>query len=157
MRFDTSELKPGDCLCYSPKGFFGWLTAIKTWNSVAHVEVYAARGLSVASRNGIGVNAYPFRHSQLCYVLRPNEDFDFEMAYSWFAHHAVGQKYDWLGLLCFASIRKHGDRNKMFCSEFATKFYAAGGFHPFRAQYPADHISPAQFIQSGDFEVIWKK
>lgn len=152
-----SDLRPGDCLLYYPTGLFGWLIALKTWNRVSHVEVYAGNGKSVASRDGRGVSLYPFRSAELCRVLRPVGDFDISKAIEWFIIHADGQSYDWKGILVFTLAVHEGARDKMFCSEFATRFYRAGGFHPFAEDYDADHIAPAQFLQSPKFQTVWLK
>jgi hypothetical protein len=143
-------LKPGDCLLYAPKGFFGWVISIKTWNQVAHCEVYIGNGKSVASRDGIGVGEYDLRTSELKHVMRPNQPFELRLAYDWFARKARGQGYDWLGLLRFAwRSRVVPERfdNKQFCSEFAARFYRAGGLDPFNGA-DADAIAPFQFAVS---------
>lgn len=151
---NSHDLKPGDCLLYAPCGFFGWLIALKTWNKVSHVEVYVGNGKSVASRDGQGVGFYELRTKGLVRVLRPRGEFNISSALLWFFNFANGQKYDWKGILVFALAVSEGSRDRMFCSEFATRFYRAGGFHPFAENYDADHIAPAQFLQSPCFEEI---
>lgn len=154
------ELRPGDCLLYfSRHSLMDWCVAIKTWNLVSHVEIYRGEGMSVASRNGIGVNLYNLRRDGLAYVLRPREDsgpLDVTKSQSWFFRTAQGQGYDWLGLLCFTLAVHQGAPDKMFCSEFATRWYRAGGFRPFAEAYDADLVAPAQFLQSPAFEPVWK-
>lgn len=158
-RFNRSLLQPGDCLLYRPASFFGWLIAVKTWNKISHVEVFSHRlgnvDWSYASRDGIGVNRYSFRTAQLSRVLRPNGLLNLNSAEGWFKIEARGQKYDWLGLLCFTLAVKQGSPNKMFCSEFATRWYRAAGFHPFADGYDADKIAPANFLVSPNFTEIW--
>jgi len=156
MKFDISAIKPGDCLLYKPNGFFGWLIAVKTWNKVSHCEVYNGGGISFASRDGIGVNSYLFRRKQLAYVLRPKTPVNLDAARRWFLADACGQKYDWKGILVFSLAVKQGAKDKMFCSEFLTRFYREGNFHPFSESYDADHIAPAQFLQSPEFDLVWK-
>jgi len=151
----VDELLPGDCLVYRPSGIFGWITAIKTWTRAAHVEAYFGRGWSVASRNGIGVNFFPFRNKGLARVLRPKQPFDMPQAMRWFHASAKGQKYDWLGLLCFTLAVRSGDALKMFCSEFLTRWYRSGGFQPFSIEQDADRVAPAQFVQSAEFTSVW--
>lgn len=115
--------------------------------------------MSVASRNGLGVNLYPFRRDGLAYVLRPLETYgplSVDNAQSWFFRKAQGQSYDWLGLMCFTLAVKQGSPDKMFCSEFAARWYRAGGLRPFAEDYDADLIAPAQFLQSPAFEPVWK-
>jgi hypothetical protein len=150
-------LNPGDCLLYSPSDFFGLVIAIKTYNWISHVEVYAGDKTSVASRDGMGVNKYAYRSLQLAMVLRPNGPFNFGKAMGWFNSIAKGQKYDWKGLLCFTLAVKQGSKDRMFCSEFATNFYRAGGFEPFQPDYLADLVAPAQFRETAAFIKIWKK
>src|SRR3954468_21970097 len=94
-------IEPGDCLLYRPKGFFGWVIALKTWHQVAHVEVYVGNGQSVASRDGIGVGLYPFRNTELCAILRPNKEFQIAPALDTFYRKYRGQGYDVMGLLRF--------------------------------------------------------
>lgn len=148
------DLQPGDCLLYKAKGIFGWLISIKTWHAVSHCEVYVGSGLSVASRDGIGVNRYPVRLEGLITVLRPKEPFQIAQAMRWF-WGVQGQKYDWLGLLRFAwrsKVVPDNLDNRMFCSEFATRFYRAGGLDPFNGG-DADAIAPFQFRLSPVFDV----
>ena len=158
--FDTSILRPGDFLLYRPTGFFGWLITLKTWHKIAHCECYVGDGYSVASRNGIGVDAYPFRESELALVLRfrPEHTFKLNSALTWFLRAAKGQKYDWLGLLRFTwgtDYIKGDKNNKQFCSEFLTRFSRAGGVDPFNGA-DADSIAPFEFEISPVFDVIWK-
>jgi hypothetical protein len=150
------DLQPGDCLLYRPNSFFGWLIAVKTFNRISHVEVYRGEHLSYASRDGVGVGLYRLRRAQLARVLRPAGPFDNAAARRWFWQEADGQKYDWLGLLCFTLAVKQGASDRMFCSEFATRFYRAGGLEPFQPDYDADHVPPSYFLSSGAFTTIWK-
>lgn len=154
------ELLAGDCLLYRGNSLFDWLIYLKTWTFVCHVEVYQGGGLSVASRNGVGVNLYPLRTEGLAYVLRPKAvygPFDNVAANAWFYTKAQGQGYDWKGLLCFTLAVKQGSPNKMFCSEFATRYYRAGRFNPFAPDYDADRISPGQFLQSPSFDTVYSQ
>jgi hypothetical protein len=41
----------------------------------------------------------------------------------------------------------------MFCSELLTRWYRAGGFNAVAPAVDADHVSPAQFLQSPAFTV----
>ena len=108
----------------------------------------------MASRDGEGVNQYDFRRDHLAYVLRPKAPLDMPEAIAWFARVRC-EKYDWLGLLCFTLAVKQGRQDRMFCSEFATRFDRWGHFQPFSPLADADHIAPAQFLQSPEFNVIW--
>jgi hypothetical protein len=111
--------------------------------------------MSYASRNGIGVNAYPLRHDGVAAVVRPQEPLDFEEADSWFTATARGEGYDWLGLLCFTLAVKRGARDTMFCSEFATRFYRRAGLEPFNPRWPADRVPPCFFLVSPAFRTVW--
>jgi hypothetical protein len=155
--FSTDLLQSGDCLLYRPSSLFGWIIALKTFNMVSHVEVYAGMGESYASRDGQGVNIYPFRTAQLTRVLRPIGKMDLANGRCWFLRYALGQKYDWLGLLCFTLAVKQGAQDRMFCSEFATRYYRVCGLEPFAADYDADHVPPSYFLSSPAFKTIWKE
>ena len=147
-------LQPGDCLLYRPNNLFGWLIAIKTWTRVSHVEVYAGGDTSVASRDGLGVNRYAVRMENLGCILRPHQPFSLLAGLAWF-DGVRGQKYDWLGLLCFTLAVNQGAKDRMFCSEFATRFYRKCGLTPFSLETDADTIAPAQFLQSPAFDMVW--
>lgn len=146
---------PGDCLLYRPSSAMGVWIAIKTWAWISHVEVYAGSGRSYAARLR-GVHLYPTEYRYLACVLRPIGKFDAKKAYLWFAKNANGQKYDFLGMLCFYLARKQGARDRMFCSELATRLYRAGGHKPFSPLVDADTIAPAQFRQSPAFAPVAK-
>lgn len=151
-----ADLHEGDCLLYKTTGLFGWIIGIKTWSLIGHCETYIGDGHSVASRDGLGVGRYPLRTEDLIYVLRPTGPVDLDAAQAWFLTSAVGQKYDWLGLLRFAwrsKVVPNVMDNRMFCSEFLTRFYRAGGLDPFNAA-DADAIAPMQFLLSNSFTVI---
>ncbi len=141
-------------MLYGAKDFFGWVTAVKTYSPAVHVEVYKGDGVSMASRNGIGVNVYPFRPAQLIAVLRPKH-FNMAKAVAWFDAKAKGQAYDWFGLLCFAFASWQGSKNKMFCSEFACRLDRVAGLDSFNPEYDADRVAPAQFFQSPAFDWVW--
>ena len=149
------DIQPGDCLLYRPTSLFGWLIAVKTWTKVSHCEIALGDDMAAASRDGLGVNLYPLRTADLAYVLRPNHPFDFARAADWF-QSVRGQKYDWKGLLCFTLAAKQGAKDRMFCSEFATRFYRAGGFVPFGDVMDADKVPPSLFLFSSSFTVIWQ-
>jgi hypothetical protein len=44
----------------------------------------------------------------------------------------------------------------MFCSELLTRWYRAGGFNAVAPAVDADHVAPAQFLQSATFSVVWR-
>lgn len=154
MNNDPYPYQPGDILLYAPSGVFGWLIAIKTWNKVSHVETYLGNGLSAASRDGIGVATYPVRTNGLVMVRRPIRDLNMEAALAWH-NQCIGQKYDWKGILVFTLAVKNGSKDKMFCSEHATRFARQGGLEPFSRDYDADRVAPANFLTSGAYYTQW--
>lgn len=153
-RFNSSMLEPGDVLLYAPSGFFGWLIALKTWEEVSHVEVYAGNNQSWASRDGLGVGRYHLRTKGLKMVRRA-AGFDYDKAQAYFKT-VDGQKYDWVGLAVFASLRKHGDKFKQWCSEFADNIHFEAGNDLF-GSYASDHVSPADFLKTPLLRTVWEK
>lgn len=156
MDFDKSMLKAGDCLLYWEKGLVDWLISVKTGGWCAHIEIYDGNGMSVASRNGIGVNRYALRLGGLIAVRRPKTCFDWQGGEKWFGGAARGQGYDFKGLLCFYLAVKQGSPNKMFCSEFALRRYRHSSFQPFNPDQDADRTSPFDFWKCGNMETIWQ-
>lgn len=152
-----SLLKPGDCLLYAPTGFYGWIIQSKTWHRVGHVEIYVGNGRSTASRNGIGVGLYPWRNTELAYVLRPtrSDTLDWIGFWKWF-RTVNGQGYDWLGLLRFAWFKdvKIGGGDRMFCSPFAARAYRALNACVFGDAEDADAIAPFEFLLSPNLTII---
>lgn len=150
-----SLLKPGDCLLYKPKGFFGWLIKLKTWHNIAHCELYLGDGKSAASRDGIGVGIYPWRNTELAYILRPTYPLDWAGFWKWF-RTVNGQKYDWVGLLRFAWFQEipAGKDDKQFCSEFLCRAYRSLSAKVFSDTDDADAIAPGDFLQSPNLTVI---
>lgn len=159
--FPPVELRFGDALLYYTKGdLVDWLIRTKTGMFPAHIENYIGNNRSVASRNGIGVNTYALRQAGLVAVLRPKiqpmNHINQEIAMGWFFSKACGQKYDFKGLLAFWFAKWKADPGRMFCSEFSTNWYRAGGFEPFSPDLDADHVAPGTFLVSGEFDHIWK-
>lgn len=153
--FDLSQLKPGDVLLYRPVDWIGWLIAIKTWTKVSHVEIYSGNKMSIASRDGLGVNRYSFREKKLAAVLRPNQPFSFEKMNDYF-ESVRGQKYDWRALLDFLMLSRNGDPGKQICSEFASNATCAGGLKTIATHWPADRTAPANFLAMPCFDLIWE-
>jgi hypothetical protein len=153
--FDFSTLRPGDALLYRPSSLFGWVIAVKTWTKVSHVEIYVNEERVVASREKRGVDIYPMRTSGLCAVMRPFMQPDISRAMEWFYSHAKGQGYDYLGLLCFTLAVSHGQKKKMFCSEFATRFYRKGKVDVAAPHFDADKIAPGFMLMTPALEVVW--
>lgn len=142
------DARAGDCLLYSPSSIFGAVISVKTWHAISHVEIAISPSESVASRDGQGVSRYPLRTDHLAAVLRPTVPLDLSTALNWF-ESVRGQGYDWLGLLRFSwrseYVPSKLTANKMFCSEFATRFYRQAGFDPFPRE-DADAVAPFQFL-----------
>lgn len=154
MNNPLADLKKGDHILYGPSSLMGYVIGIKTWAPVSHIEIYTGNGKSFASRDGKGVNEYPLRTSDIRYVLRPKDEFyNFERASEWFYNIAQGQKYDWKGLLCFTLAVKQGSQDRMFCSEFATRFDREALIKPFADEWDADKIAPGNFLMSPSF--LW--
>lgn len=167
MTFDRAILKPGDALLYygdapdfepgTHAGFVDWSIAVKTGYWIVHIEIYRGAGVSLASRNGIGVNQYPLRTNGLVLVRRPESRLNLETAEAWFQNTARGQKYDFKGLLCFYLAVRQGSRNKMFCSEFALRWYRKASFEPFNPEVDADRTAPCEFWKCARFDTVWEK
>jgi len=174
---DPRILQPGDVLLYRPLGFhwrripgwvFGRLIALKTWHNISHCEVFAGskerwhnlKGqvwggyASEASRDGLGVDRYPLRLTELAYVLRPIEpDFDWKKGEVWF-ESVKGQKYDWWGLVRFVRTNMKPSFNRMFCSTFVIRRLRQSGNHPVADTVDADSIAPAGLIDSPTLRVV---
>lgn len=148
------RLKPGDLLLYSGHSVFSWLIKVKTWSDFSHAEVYVGTGITITSRDGLGVKYYPFEPKNLSCILRPKLPIDFSRADEWFST-IVGQKYDWWGLLRFFHFGKES-KDKQFCFECCTRYYRAGGFDPFSERYDADLVSANSFYSSPNFELVWQ-
>lgn len=148
------QLQPGDCLLYRGRGFFSWLIRVKTWSAVSHCEGVVSPVEAVAARTH-GVRRYPLTGAHLYAILRPLEPFDLKAAMAWFAEHANGQRYDTWGLLRFFLLGGPS-LDKQFCSELLTRWYRAGGIHPFADGYDADLTSPGMFLSSPKFIELWR-
>lgn len=139
---DKLYLRPGDIMLYRPKGVFGRLIQVKTWHRISHVEIYAGGLQSYASRDGVGVDIYPVRVTELAYVLRPTAALDLEKMRA-FAVSMKGTPYGWLDLLDFAGFNV--DRKGIVCSAYATELLRAGGWHVFPTD-KSNLVSPFQFL-----------
>jgi hypothetical protein len=149
-----AHVLPGDVLLYASKGATGWIIRTKTASNLTHCESYLGNGLSAASRNGLGVDTYPFRHEGLRVVLRPLRGFRIDMAEAW--HETVkGQGYDWIALVSFLWAGIIGSQGKMFCSAHTTRFQRAGGCEPFTVDVDAHKVAPRDFRLSSAYRVAW--
>lgn len=148
-----TDLQPGDVLLYRPKGVFGWVIRFHTGYKIGHVEVYVGNGQSVASRDGVGVDVYPWRNTELAYVLRPTCPFNLVRAMAWFTRVGKGQPYGWLDLLqfCGYDVEARG----MVCSPCATYMQRAGEI-PVFGDRPAETIKPGDFLLIPEFlRKVW--
>lgn len=156
--FDPSILMPGDCIVDMPDWWnpIDDIISLKTWTKCCHTRVYVG-GDKVVQAILKGVNIYPFEVNGIGGVLEPTFPFDLPAALGWFYSRAQGQKYDVWSLFKFYSWgRSQSNPKAMICSEFATRFYRAGGGVPFNPDADADMISPAQFCQTSAFRFKWR-
>lgn len=152
-------------LLYSPSGVFGYAIAVfdikrvlKHGMAISHVEVYKGGGYSYASRDGIGVDTYPLRTSNIACVLESTIPLDMgDMASGFQAK--LGHKYD------NATIVSHvtkglteGNHLEEVCSEVAAYLMrCAGNFKLFGNKKP-DQVKPIDFldeVDSGLLKKIW--
>ena len=147
-------VQPGDCLLYKSGGLIGWIIKVKTWHAISHCESYIGGGRSVASRGPQdgkgGVGTWTLRTEGLAHIMRLREGFNCQNALAWFAT-VSGEKYDVWGLFRFFTIGR-GAQDRMFCSEFLTSWYRAGGLEQFQPDEDADLIAPCQFLISPVFD-----
>lgn len=159
------RLTPGDTmLYYSKDSLVDRIIAIKTWTYVSHIEIYVGYfehegqlgHWSVASRNGIGVGLYKTRWDDLVCVREPRPDGNLNAAMRWFWTKANGQGYDWKGLLCFSLAVKQGSHDKMFCSEFATRWYRFFERPQFDNDWDADRTPPMFYLTGRQMRTKWQ-
>ena len=155
----AGQLRPGDHLLYGPgRSLVNRIICVKTWSPVSHIEIHVGNGRSVASRNGIGVGDYPIRLGDLAFILRPLAPGlaqGVPRAQAWFMRDANGQRYDWLGLMVFFLAVHRGSKDRMFCSEFATRWDRHAGIRAIAPHWDADAVAPGDFLQSPAFDVVW--
>src|SRR5206468_4609077 len=130
---------------YAPVGAFGWLITFHTGGPVAHVEIFLGHGQSLASRDKLGVGIYPWRTTELAYVLRPAA-FEPAGALAWYERDGKGQPYGWLDLAQFCGYYTVNGPG-MVCSPCATRVLRAGGVPIFHT-YPAERREPRDFLLS---------
>jgi hypothetical protein len=171
MKTIKEFVKPGDVVLFLPTSPIGWAIAIKTWNREAshaeivsavtpdYVETWTARGGNSAEEDGAtGANFYrdlqePRRATRVTWILRPDRmpctpPFNAEAAHRWAERYAVGQKYDYFGLLVFTLALRQGSLDRMFCSEATVNYSREGGVDPFNPNWPPDMTAPATFLVS---------
>lgn len=154
---DWSDVRPGDCLGYFSEEFYAYIVAVKTFYKLSHVEIYEGNNHSLAARYGKknGVNRYELRKSGIAVIRRPIGALDLNDGQHWFETRARGQGYDLLGQLAFFHAG-HPSMCKMWCSEFATRYYRACHFQPFDPEFDADLVPPMFFMVSPMFETVWR-
>lgn len=152
--FQWSTLQPGDTLLYYTRDLIDYAIALKTWTWVAHIEFYRGNGMSYASRNGVGVNAYPLRKDGVAAVLRPRVPLDWDGIDAYFKT-VRGQKYDWKGLLCFTLAVRQGATDRQFCSELWTNLLRAGSAEPFQPEWSADRVPPSFGLVTPIVDLVW--
>ncbi len=149
-----TDLQPGDiCLYFTPGNRvsegIAFAEGVATMaGKVSHVEVYAGDRQSWASRDGIGVDLYPFRSDGLVTVRRPFGTFDEQRAAAEFAHlrHTPYGSLDNGDNLLQAGIdRGNGTMN---CSHFASVLLEKAGVPQFDHDFDARYIVPADFLKS---------
>jgi hypothetical protein len=156
------DLKVGDILLYSSLDIFDIAIELKESDGKAHIEIYAGNSMSWASRNGIGVNTYPFRSSGLVAVRRPNGVFNKPAVDIWFEDGVRGMKYGWNDIFSSLEISV-GDNGttdiKQFpgvdCSHFAAALMEVAECPQFDTGYSKSKITPAEFDLSLGSKRIW--
>jgi hypothetical protein len=147
-----TDLRAGDVMLYKPTGLFGALIKFHTGSpDAAHVEVYMGNSQSLASRDRLGVGLYPWRNTELTYVLRP-ATFNAPSALAWYERDGKGLPYGWwdLGQFCGYNVDGPG----IVCSPCATLVLRAGGVPIFRT-YPAVKVEPRDFLLSELLTPVW--
>lgn len=163
--FDPAGLRPLDVMLYRPSSLFGRFIRFHTGQNISHVEVYlgadAIRQVSpalleqldtthdplarysTASRDGLGVNFYPTRTSELAYVLRPLTAGPLRVAAA--VQKAIdlrGTPYGWIDLLDFFGYPING--KGIVCSPYAAIVLRAAGLPVFNT-VQARTIAPYLF------------
>jgi hypothetical protein len=180
MKLITSipgDLRPGDILLYGDNKLSNEVVKWKEGDpDTDHVEIYVGSNLTVASRNGIGVNTYQFQQSGLVHVRRPLSfitpdalgrqaiSFDLKAAMEWF-EQVKGAPYGWGDIkdnAGFAEMPEDALTNPailvktgMDCSHFASLFLRAGGSYQFDPSFDARKITPRDFKLSIESVAIW--
>lgn len=151
---DPSTIQPGDILLYDHPGIVSILIKLKRGEKYSHVEIYEGNGKSLASRNGIGVGRYDLDTTYAA-IYRSSSPLNFAKAEEWFTT-VDGEGYDWVGLLSFTWAKFQGrNSNKMFCSEFVTRWYRFAGVDLFASDVDADAVSPGLITYSNKLHPVW--
>jgi cell wall-associated NlpC family hydrolase len=145
-------LKPGDVLLYGNTCLMSRLIQFRTWSDVSHVEVYMGRGYSAASRNGIGVDIYPFRSEGLRYARRPQVRFNDALANA-YARKMKGTPYGWgdLGKFYLLNIPGKG----LICSQYGDLLLRSADVVAFDENYFPGKICPRDFLITPMLKTVW--
>lgn len=159
MQPDIKDILPGSVLLYNTPGDL--MDAIITRTGpAAHTEWYEGNGQSLASRNGVGVNRYPFRAEDLIGILVPKITLDFLHAdfvskfTDWF-ETVRGDAYDWHGLAGFVVDSVTQTQGHWFCSAFVAKGCEMAGFPIFNPLWSPSLITPSDFFKSASLRWQW--
>jgi len=147
-----ADLIVGDILLYAGPTLVDLGIEWKEGDDVAHIEIYAGNGSSWASRNGIGVNIYPFRTDGLKYVRRLCQIFDEEAVNKWFYDGVKGMKYGYGDIIANLEIQDSGPStpyinhfNGVDCSHFAAALLEIADCPQFDRDFPKNKITPRDF------------
>lgn len=154
MSRSLPDLKPFDHLIYTGHDIFGLAIEIKTASLASHIEVFRGGGMSLASRNGEGVNEYTLRRKGLAYILRPNKPFNLEKGLNWFKT-VQGLPYGWMELINFYLPRSPINVRGMVCSVFAACLDHHSDLISFNPKWSRLKISPADYLKSPVFDTIY--
>lgn len=150
-------LTPGDMLLYSSSGMVGRAIKFKTSSEFTHVAVYIGEGEQREFREFIGAQQVPLRVEDLVLIKRPYGLWDKGKSDAFWAE-VKHQKYDHIGLFWSFYARKVGrDNQKMFCSEYYARDYAAAVGSPllFAEEVDADSVHPGNCAQSPSCWRVW--
>lgn len=158
MTPDISSIKPGAVLLYNTPGDLIDVIITRT-GPAAHVEFYEGDGQSLASRNGIGVNRYPFREEGLIGILNPKVQDGTLDAYvkaftAWF-ETVKSDGYDWRGLEGFVVDSVTQSQGHWFCSAFVAKGSTMAGFPLFNVDWSPSLITPSDFFKTPALKWQW--
>jgi len=154
------DLQAGDILLYSGEDLVDQAILLKEGDegpaAAAHVEIYMGHGVSYASRNGIGVNAYDFRREGLRQVRRPvlNPTFDRPAVERWFAGGVRGLPYGFGDIAAAFNLRLV--LGGVDCSHFAASLLAVAGCQQFDATFPFNKLTPRDFKLSLESAAVWR-
>lgn len=155
---DLSTIQPGSVLLYNtPDDLVDEI--ITRTGPAAHVEFYEGGGQSLASRNGVGVNRYPYRVEGLLAVLPIktgwNSPTDYVKRFSTWFETVKGQGYDWKGLEGFVVDSVTQSQAHWFCSAFVAKGSQMAGFPLFNSMWSPSLITPSDYFKTPVLKWQW--